>query len=263
MPHFAWNLIAHANAAAVGPGLCQCKAPPPKIQVNAALHLQASNGNYAKSQVLTFMGDAPNPEGKSFDKPSSEQQARGSTSRGEAIGSGSGNGEGTATSAAPPWCPEDGFRVQGPQSSEPLRSSPVPDKRDVSEAPPFEILWERCFPRRPKAWFRIGVATPATRAALVAAVGETGGENCPDVSVKLPKPAKPALASCNAAAGVARFTSTHLPASLCDGKSMRTASDATEPCAPFAKRTKPKPRDRFVCRSTMTTASATKPYALK
>mmetsp|Transcript_45146 Transcript_45146/g.89480 ORF Transcript_45146/g.89480 Transcript_45146/m.89480 type:complete len:202 (-) Transcript_45146:404-1009(-) len=201
------------------------------------------------------MGDVPNPEGKPVDKPSSVQQARGSTSRGEAIGSGSGNGDGTATSALPPWRSNDGFRLQGRHSSEPLRSSPVPDKQDVSEAPPpCNVPWARCLLRRPRAWLRAGVATPATRAA--------GSDSCPDVSVKL-SPAAASVASCSAAAGVARFTSTHLPASLCEAKSMRAASEAAEPWAPSAKRTKPKPRDRFVRRSTITTASATKPYAPK
>jgi len=204
----------------------------PKAQANAALPSEAYHGYCTKSQVLTFMGDAPNPEGKPVDKPSSVQQARGSTSRGEAIGSGSGNGDGIATSASPPWFPEDGFRLQGLQSSEPLRSSRVSDKHIVSEAPPCEVPWVRGLLRRPRVWFRAGVATPATRAAVVPVVGEAGSESGPDVSMKLPKPVKPAavsFTSCNSAAGVASFTSTHLPASLCDEKSMRTASEATEP----------------------------------
>mmetsp|Transcript_33712 Transcript_33712/g.100092 ORF Transcript_33712/g.100092 Transcript_33712/m.100092 type:complete len:269 (-) Transcript_33712:21-827(-) len=73
-------------------------------------------------------------------------------------------------------------------------------------------------------------------------------------------PGESSPAACSSAAGVARFTSTHLPPRRWVGKSRRTASDAAQPCAPPEKRTKPKPRDLLVRRSTITTASATAPY---
>mmetsp|Transcript_78516 Transcript_78516/g.230289 ORF Transcript_78516/g.230289 Transcript_78516/m.230289 type:complete len:267 (+) Transcript_78516:233-1033(+) len=165
--------------------------------------------------------------------------------------------------------------LQGLQSSAPssLRSSPAPPS---GQSEPVE---ERCLrrrPRRPRACPRAGVATPAT--ARPVGVGGLYGHvpSNPDMSMRyrliegsmaardaqLRNPSGPPShgdSACSTAAGVARFTSTHLPARWCEAKSIMTASAAAPPCGPPAKRTKPKPRDLLVRRSTMTTASATGP----